>query len=223
MTKSIAFFASLMALALAFTAPSALAHEFKDSPEKSGFIGKGETQTITLGSNKVTCKAATIGGAATTELLYMEVKYESCEAFSKPATVSGGYYTMNANGTGGISKEAKMTIVAKPPFGGECIYTLPETPTLVSSVNYANSGSGITIESALKGLTYELKEVGTIACGMNGEKSSNASYEGKVTTESFEAVKCLYLFLGAYLTSSCLTQVTGFYELFSGYSSLKWS
>ncbi|HET7485873.1 MAG TPA: hypothetical protein VFJ64_10935 [Solirubrobacterales bacterium] len=200
------------------------AHEFISSPEGSGFIGKGGAQTLTLGGHTVTCKSATITGHTTTKLLFMEVENQTCEAFSKSATVAGAAYALTANGLGGIAAEGKMTVTVKPTAESECVYTLPETPEAVSSVSYSNIKAGIVVTSALKGLAYELKETGTSVCGTNGEKSTKGEYKGEVTTESYELVRCVFWGLGGfYYFSGCGFDGGGLWELVSGYSSLKWS
>lgn len=220
--KSISSMAALIAILLTCTAPAA-AHEFANSPEESGLGGKGGTQTITLGSNTVNCKSAAINGHATSELLYMEVGYESCEAFSKPATVSEARYTLNANGTGGIAGETLMTITVKPTVESECVYTLPETSKLVTSVSYASEKTGITISSALEGLAFELKETGTSVCGKNGEKSNKGGYKGKVTTESYEGAKCRFWGPGGFYKLFCWGDGGGWWEEVFGYVTLEWS
>lgn len=221
--KSIYLGIALAACALACTAPSAIAHEFTTSPKGTGFIGKRGTQTITLGAHTISCKSATITGHATTEILSMEINHETCEGFSKTATISGAAYALNANESGKIDAETKMTITVKPTAESECVYTLT-TPSAVTSVSYSNKGSGIAINSALKGLTYELKETGTIACGTNGEKSTKGEYKGEVTTETYEAVRCVWWGLGGfYYFSGCGFDGGGLWELVSGYSTLKWS
>lgn len=198
------------------------AHEFTSSPETSGFIGKGGTQTITLGGNTVSCKSAKIDGHAIHEWLSMEVNYEECESFSKSATVSEADYTLNANGPGGIAEETDATIRVKPSAEGECVYTL--APKIVTSASYVTKGTGITISSALKGMAYELKETSTTACGTNGEKSTAGEYKGEVTTETYEAARCVYWGLGGfYFEPTCAISGGGLWELVSGYTTLKWS
>jgi hypothetical protein len=221
--KSMSLVVALAVALLACMAQPAFAHEFIYSGAQ-GFNGKGGTQTITLGSNAVICKSAAINGSVTAEFLEMEIVHESCEAFSKPATVSGAAYKDAANGVGGITGGTTMTITAKPSAESECIYTLPTTSPLVSSVSYTNKETGVMVNHALKGLTYELKQTGTTACGKNGEKASTGEYKGTVTTESYEGVKCNWLLGGAYGPPGCTNFFgTGTQELFSGYTSLKWS
>ena len=82
---------------------------------------------------------------------------------------------------------------------------------------------GITINSALKGLTYELEETGTTVCGKNGEKSNTGEYEGKVTTETFEESKCVWWAGGAYGWPNCTGLYSGVMEITSGYKTLQWS
>jgi hypothetical protein len=221
--KSISLVAGLAALVLACTAQSAFAHEFIRTGGQ-GLAGKGGAQTITLGTHSVTCKAAAINGSITAEALEMEILYESCEAFSKPATISGAAYRDTANGTGGITKSTTMKITVKPSEGAECVYSLPTTATLVSSVSYTNEKAGVLVSHALKGLTYELKETGTTVCGTNGEKASTGEYKGAVTTESYEGTRCDWLLGGAHGPPNCTDFFgTGTQELFSGYTTLKWS
>ena len=222
--KAISLAIALAAVLLAFAASPALAHEFTSSPEKSGFLGKGGTQTITLGGHTITCKAAKITGHATHELLSMGVSYEACEAFSTSAKISEADYTLNANGTGGIAAKTQTTITIKPSAEAECVYTLPETSKAVASVSYSNKEAGIAISPALKELTYELKEKGTAVCGTNGEKSTKGEYKGEVTTETYEAAKCIYWGAGGFrFESTCAIEGAGLYELVSGYKTLKWS
>lgn len=222
--RSISMGIALTAGILAFMVSPALAHEFTSSPEKSGFLGKGGTQTFTLGGHTITCKSAHITGHASGELLSMGVSYEACEAFFLPAKISEADYTLNANGTGGIAAKTQTTITIKPSAEVECVYTLPETPKAVASVSYANKEGGIAINSALKELTYELKEKGTTVCGTNGEKSTKGEYKGEVTTETYEAAKCVYWGPGGFrFESTCAIEGGGLYELVSGYKTLKWS
>jgi hypothetical protein len=224
MIKSLWLGVGLTACALACMASTAVAHEFTSSPKESGFMGKGGTQTITLGGNAVSCKSAGITGHATPELLSMGVKYETCEAFSKSAQISEAAYALNANGTGGIAAGTTTTITVKPTAESECVYTLPETSKAVASVSYANKGTGITISSALKELSYELKEKGTAVCGKDGEKSTKGEYKGEVTSETYEAVKCVFWGLGGfYYFSECGFDGGGLWELVFGYTTLKWS
>jgi hypothetical protein len=204
-------------------AQAAFAHEFINSPANTGFLGKGGTQTITLGGHVVSCKSAAINGHAVVEFLEMEVQYESCEAFSKSATVSQAAFKDTANGSGGIAENATMTITVKPTPLSKCVYTLHTTLEPVTSVSYTNSEKGITINSALKGLTYELEETGTTVCGKNGEKSNTGEYEGKVTTESFEESKCVFWAGGAYGWPSCTGLYSGVMEITTGYKTLQWS
>jgi hypothetical protein len=204
-------------------ASSAVAHEFISSPEKRGFVGKGGAQTITLGKSTVNCESATITGHAVPELLSLEVGYEGCEAFSAPVEVSEAAYDLTANGSGGIAAGAKATVTINFGEEAECVYTLPESSKAVSSVSYSNTETGIAVNSALKGLAYELKQKGTSACGTNGEKGSG-EYKGEVTTETFEGVKCVWWGLGGfYYFTQCGFDGGGLWELVFGYSSLKWS
>ncbi|MFP5389486.1 MAG: hypothetical protein ACLGG5_09330 [Thermoleophilia bacterium] len=221
--KSISFVAGLVALVLACTAQPAFAHEFIHTGGQ-GLAGKGGAQTITLGTHSVTCKAAAINGSIKTEALEMEISFEGCEAFSKPVTISGAAFKDSANNVGGITNGTTMKITAKPSEGAECVYTLPTTPTLVSSVTYTNEKAGVLVSHALKGLTYELKETGTTVCGSNGEKASTGEYKGAVTTESYEGARCVWEWGGAHGPINCSdTLGTGTQEIYSGYSSLKWS
>jgi hypothetical protein len=220
--KSISLIAALAAVLLACTAQAAFAHEFVASPAASGFLGKGGTQTVTLGGHAVSCKAATIDGHASSASLGMEVKYESCEAFSKPATISEADFAYPANNTGGVAEGTTMKVTAKPTAESECVYTLPTTAAAVESVTYKAHESGITISSALKGLTYELKETGTTSCGKNGEKASTGEYKGEVTTETYEGTRCVWWLGGAYAPPGCSNLGSGFKEIVSGYTSLKW-
>ena len=189
--KSISLATGLTALLLVCTAQSAFAHEFIRTGAQ-GFAGKGGAQTITLGTHSVACKAAAINGSIKTEPLEIEILYERCETFSKPVTISGAAFKDSANNTGGITKSTTMTITVKPSEGAECVYTLPTTPTLLSSVTYTNEKAGVLVSHALKGLTYELKETGTTVCGKNGEKASTGEYKGAVTTESYEGARCVW-------------------------------
>jgi hypothetical protein len=140
------------------------------------------------------------------------------------AKISEADYTLNANGTGGVAAKTQATITIKPSAEAECVYTLPETTKAVASVSYTNKVAGITINSALKELTYELKEKGTNVCGTNGEKSTKGEYKGEVTTETYEAAKCVYWGAGGFrFESTCAIEGGGLYELVSGYKTLKWS
>jgi hypothetical protein len=222
--KSIWLGIMLTAATLVCAASPAVAHEFTISPAGSGFIGKGGTQTILLGSHAISCKLAKISGRATHALLLMGVGYETCEIFSKSAQVSEADYFDNANGLGGIAAEShKTTITVKPTAESECVYTLPETTTLVNSVSYTTKGTGITIKSALKGLAYELKETGTAVCGTNGEKSTNGEYKGEVTTETYVGTKCVFWGPGGFQKVFCIEEGPGWWELVIGYTSLAWS
>jgi hypothetical protein len=221
--KSISLTAALAAVLLACMAQPAFAHEFIRTGTQ-GFAGKGGAQTITLGTHSVACKAAAINGSIKTEALEMEILYEGCEAFSKPVTISGAAFKDSANNTGGITKSTTMTITVKPSEGAECVYTLPTTPTLLSSVTYTNEKAGVLVSHALKGLTYELKETGTTVCGKNGEKASTGEYKGAVTTESYEGARCVWELGGAHGPPNCTDFFgTGTQEIYSGYTTLKWS
>jgi hypothetical protein len=223
MMKSISLCVALTATVLACMAQPAIAHKFTASPSESGFLGKGGAQTITLGGHAISCKSASIDGSTIPESLLMEIKYETCEAFSKPATVTGAAYVFNANGSGGIAKETHTTITVKPSVEAECVFTLPETSEAVSSVSYTNKASGVTVSSTLEGLTYELKEKGTTVCGKDGEKSSKGEYKGEVTTETYEEASCVFFLGGLYLDSACKFMVAaGLWERLPGYETLEW-
>ena len=221
--KSISLCIALTTIMLACMAQSASAHEFTDSPSESGFHGKGGAQTITLGGHAISCKSASIDGSTISESLLMEIKYETCEAFSKPATASGAAYTFNANGSGGIAKGTHTTITVKPSAEAECVYTLPETSEAVTSASYTNKAAGVTVSSTLEGLAYELQEKGTTVCGKDGEKSTKGEYKGEVTTETYEKPSCVFFLGGLYLDSACKIMVgAGLWELLPGYEKLEW-
>jgi hypothetical protein len=200
------------------------ASEFIESPAESGYVGKGSgTQTFTLNGHKVQCAADSIDGAVRSAVLTMAANYSECEALSGSAAVSEAYYLFYSNGSAAISPEASIVITVIPGGGGECKFTLPESSKAVEQVKYSDTASGIAITAELTGLAYELSETGTTACGTNGEKGTTAEYAGEVKTESYAVSRCVrWWFGGFYFERSCAIDGGGFFELVSGYTSLRW-
>lgn len=211
-----------------YTVISTSAHEFNKARAESGFAGSGGTQTFKIKGNTISCSSAAIDGGSTTlkeETLPVEATYSSCTSSSKAATVSAARFLFNANNTVKLDDESTVTIVTKPTEGTECVFTLPESNSL-EKATYTNSLSGVTINAALKGISYELKEVGTTACGTNGEKGSTAEYSGELKTEKYTGMRCVFAGWGKgrYSDAACTKEsaLFGFYENVATFTAEEW-
>lgn len=221
--KSASLVIALAGILLVCMAGVASAHEFVNKPEKSGFIGKGGAQTITLGSTTVSCKAATIDGHATSTQLYIEIDYETCEAFSKVAEVDPIRLLLLADGSGRLADSSSI-FAHLGSTSINCTFNMLVTSQPTAAVKFTtNALLGITINSALRELSYELKEKGTSACGEDGEIASNGEYKGEVKTETYKGAKCVFYGPGGLHEPLCSGEGTGWWEEVAGYSTLEWS
>lgn len=171
--------AAMVALSLGAVA-SASAHEFVAS--KTGTLKGVNTnhQKFKTSSGTVECLAETSEGkieATKSETNIEKVKYSECTAFGFVVSkVSEAEFEFNAAGTATVKNKIVLEIEAVEP----CTITINKgtANTNLKSVTYKNvAGGTMTVEAAVKGITY------TTSGGECGNSGTNGEYAGSTKVE----------------------------------------
>jgi hypothetical protein len=159
---------------------SASAHEFVAN--KTGTLKGVSTnhQKFKTSSGTVECLKETSEGkieSTKSETNIEKVKYEECTAFGFVVSkVSEAEFEFNAAGTATVRNKIVLEIEAAEP----CTITINKgtANTGLKTVTYKNvAGGTMTVEAAVKGITYTTSGGECGSAGTNGEYSGNTKAE----------------------------------------------